>query len=47
MARILNLPTDICNGSGVGGGRLVGWLPIVSTFLRSHFAHILIMLFPG
>ena len=29
MARIANLPAKIRNGEGVGGGRVVGWLPIV------------------
>lgn len=29
IARCANLPANIRNGSGVGGGRLVGWLPIV------------------
>jgi hypothetical protein len=30
MARILNLPVKIRNGEGIGGARVVGWLPIVS-----------------
>ena len=30
MARIANLPAKIRNGEGLGGGRVVGWLPIVS-----------------
>ena len=30
MARIANLPVDIRNGEGIGGGQVVGWLPIVS-----------------
>ncbi|KAG1879750.1 hypothetical protein F4604DRAFT_1922961 [Suillus subluteus] len=29
VARLANLPTDIHNGQGVGGGYVVGWLPIV------------------
>ncbi|EIW81648.1 hypothetical protein CONPUDRAFT_165732 [Coniophora puteana RWD-64-598 SS2] len=29
VARIANLPTSIRNGEGFGGGRVVGWLPIV------------------
>ncbi|THV00958.1 hypothetical protein K435DRAFT_818161 [Dendrothele bispora CBS 962.96] len=29
IARCANLPSDIRNGTGLGGGRLVGWLPIV------------------
>ncbi|EGO23558.1 hypothetical protein SERLADRAFT_438878 [Serpula lacrymans var. lacrymans S7.9] len=29
IARCANLPTDIRNGTGVGGGRVVGWLPVV------------------
>uniref|UniRef100_A0A8H8CJT9 Uncharacterized protein n=1 Tax=Psilocybe cubensis TaxID=181762 RepID=A0A8H8CJT9_PSICU len=28
LVRCANLPVDIQNGSGVGGGRLIGWLPI-------------------
>ena len=31
VARVANLPIDIQNTNGVGGGRLVGWLPIVCT----------------
>ncbi|KAF8899527.1 hypothetical protein CPB84DRAFT_1815674 [Gymnopilus junonius] len=30
FAQCTNLPADIRNGKGTGGGRLVGWLPIVS-----------------
>ncbi|KAA1476942.1 hypothetical protein DENSPDRAFT_758082, partial [Dentipellis sp. KUC8613] len=30
VARIVNLPSHIRNGNGVGGGRVVGWIPIVS-----------------
>ncbi|KAG1745376.1 uncharacterized protein EDB91DRAFT_1080305 [Suillus paluster] len=29
IAWLVNLPTDICNGEGIGGGYVVGWLPIV------------------
>ncbi|KAG1765483.1 hypothetical protein EV702DRAFT_981531 [Suillus placidus] len=29
MARCANLPVDIRNGEGIGGGRVVGWLPII------------------
>lgn len=29
MARIANLPVAIRNSTGLGGGRVVGWLPIV------------------
>jgi len=29
IARCANLPSNIRNGEGVGGGRVVGWLPIV------------------
>ncbi|KAF6755045.1 hypothetical protein DFP72DRAFT_1123733 [Ephemerocybe angulata] len=28
-ARIANLPTKIRNGTGLGGGRIVGWLPVL------------------
>jgi hypothetical protein len=31
FARLANLPGDIRNNNGgIGGGRLVGWLPVVS-----------------
>ncbi|KAJ4463570.1 hypothetical protein C8J55DRAFT_443710, partial [Lentinula edodes] len=30
IVRCANLPMDIRNGSGIAGGRVVGWLPIVS-----------------
>ncbi|KAJ3899697.1 hypothetical protein F5879DRAFT_926056 [Lentinula edodes] len=30
IVRCANLPMDIWNGSGIAGGRVVGWLPIVS-----------------
>ncbi|KAG1857471.1 hypothetical protein F4604DRAFT_1589912 [Suillus subluteus] len=30
VCRIANLPVEIRNGTGIGGGRIVGWLPIVS-----------------
>jgi hypothetical protein len=29
IARCANLPAEIRNGNGFGGGRVVGWLPIV------------------
>ena len=29
MARIVNLPVKIRNGDGIGGARVVGWLPVV------------------
>ncbi|KAG2112054.1 uncharacterized protein F5147DRAFT_744680 [Suillus discolor] len=29
VARCANLPVAICNGEGLGGGHVVGWLPIV------------------
>lgn len=32
MCRLLNADVDIRNGVGPGGGRVVGWLPIVSLF---------------
>ncbi|KAI0257967.1 hypothetical protein BC834DRAFT_837424, partial [Gloeopeniophorella convolvens] len=31
IARIANLPAKIRNGEGFGGGRVVGWLPIVKS----------------
>lgn len=36
IARCANLPADIRNGRGVGGGRIVGLLPIV----RHHFDNL-------
>ena len=30
MARILNLPSKVRHGEGVGGTQVVGWLPVVS-----------------
>ena len=33
IARCGNLPVEIRNGDGIGGGRLVRWLPIVSKYL--------------
>ncbi|THU88840.1 hypothetical protein K435DRAFT_679108, partial [Dendrothele bispora CBS 962.96] len=32
IARCANLPSHIRNGVGIGGGRVVGWLPIVRDF---------------
>lgn len=32
FARIANLPKDLRNGRGYTGGRLVGWLPVVSAY---------------
>jgi len=29
VARLANLPTEIRNGQGIGGGYVVGWLPVV------------------
>ena len=29
MARIVNLPVEIRNSSGIGGARVIGWLPLV------------------
>lgn len=29
-AKLANLPTEVRNGTGLGGGRVVGWLPVVS-----------------
>ena len=31
IARCANLPAKIRNGTGLGGGRVVGWLPVVSS----------------
>jgi hypothetical protein len=32
-ARIGNLDVDIRNSNGIGGGELVGWLPIVGLII--------------
>ncbi|KII83174.1 hypothetical protein PLICRDRAFT_58549 [Plicaturopsis crispa FD-325 SS-3] len=29
MARLANLPVEIRNSEGIGGGRVVGWLPVI------------------
>ena len=29
MARIVNLPVGVRNSNGIGGARVVGWLPVV------------------
>ncbi|KAG1864088.1 hypothetical protein C8R48DRAFT_672801 [Suillus tomentosus] len=34
IARLANLPVAIRNGNGVGGGRVVGWLPLVKDDLK-------------
>lgn len=34
IARLANLPTEIRNGEGIGGGYVVGWLPVVWCGLR-------------
>jgi hypothetical protein len=39
MARILNLPVKMRNGEGVGGARVVGWLPIVRTLETISLPH--------
>jgi hypothetical protein len=39
IARCANLPIDIRHGKGLGGGRVVGWLPIVCY----HVLHFVIM----
>lgn len=33
MARIANLPVHVRNSNGVGGGQVVGWLPVVSLII--------------
>ena len=30
MGRVLTIQEDIRNGDGLGGGQVLGWLPIVS-----------------
>lgn len=37
MVRCANLPSNLRNGSGLGGGRVVGWLPIVCLFFSFLF----------
>ena len=39
IARCANLPVEIRNGNGLGGGRIVGWLPIVC------FIFIIVLIF--
>jgi len=34
VSRCANLPINIRNGNGVGGGRVVGWLPIVRSYVN-------------
>jgi hypothetical protein len=34
--RCTNLPVGLRNGTGLGGGRIVGWLPIVGLFILPH-----------
>ncbi|KAK0463043.1 uncharacterized protein EV420DRAFT_1639134 [Desarmillaria tabescens] len=36
IVRLGNLPAHICNGQGIGGGRVIGWLPIVQEEPRHH-----------
>ncbi|KDQ57149.1 hypothetical protein JAAARDRAFT_47794 [Jaapia argillacea MUCL 33604] len=36
VAQCANLPSTICNSEGFGGGRLVGWLPILGEEAGSH-----------
>ncbi|KAG2132824.1 uncharacterized protein EDB93DRAFT_1242892 [Suillus bovinus] len=36
MVRCANLPVDIRNGEGIGGGRVVGWLPIIEEEASEH-----------
>lgn len=44
VARLANVPIDTRNGVGAGGGRVVGWYPIVRFFfsmlLFESFIHI-------
>jgi hypothetical protein len=40
IAHIANLPTDIWNSNGAGGGQLVGWLPIVRVLYFEKFCHL-------
>jgi hypothetical protein len=38
IARLLNLPTDLFNSNNcIGGGQIVGWLPIVRDYLLIHY----------
>jgi hypothetical protein len=40
--RCANLPAHLCNGEGLAGGRIVGWLPVVR--LLSHTIEQLVFL---
>jgi hypothetical protein len=46
IARCANLPVEIRNGNGLGGGRVVGWLPIVrfDIYYCPHFSYLMISL---
>ncbi|KAG1801161.1 uncharacterized protein BJ212DRAFT_1591443 [Suillus subaureus] len=39
VARLVNLPTHICNSQGMGGGYIVGWLPVVLQYVKEDKAH--------
>ena len=41
IARCANLPVELRNGIGLGGGRVVGWLPIV--FFAAHYMLLVLM----
>jgi len=41
MARILNLPVEVRNSDGVGGARVVGWLPVVRSKLYPSDSHLI------
>ena len=34
MVAICNFHVSIRNGTGIGGGRVVGWLPVVCLFIQ-------------
>jgi len=45
VARCGNLPTHIRNGEQIGGGYIVGWLPIVSALNMNRYLRLLIVLY--
>jgi hypothetical protein len=45
IVRCANLPTKIRNGTGLGGGRVIGWLPIVGSLLSLFPFFILMTIF--
>ena len=47
IIRCANLPSNIRNGTGIGGGRVVGWLPVVHKQKSLHMFTYLYFTFTG